>query len=120
MAKILIVEDDADLMETFTDLLTAHGHSICCASRIGEASSLLVEIQPEIITLDLNLPGNSGTVISTFIRTIKASSQCKIIVITGHAEMITAQSWLNEVDLVMTKPVNHHQLITMIDRLLTV
>lgn len=119
MAKILIVDDDSDLVETYTDLLETRGHTIICASGIREATDHVLESKPEIITLDLNLPGTSNSVFSTFIQSAKALNRCRIIVISGHPEMIAGQGWMNEVDLVLTKPINNHQLIAMIDRLLS-
>ncbi|MEO8606435.1 MAG: response regulator [Chloroflexota bacterium] len=119
MAKILIVEDDADLVETYTDLLEMRGHSVHWASRITEANDFLVEVQPEIITLDLNLPGTSGAATLNFVQTAKALSQCKIIVISGHTEMMSGQDWMADVDLILTKPVDNYQFVTMVDRLLS-
>jgi DNA-binding response OmpR family regulator len=118
MANILIVEDDADLVETYTDLLEMRGHSVRWASRISEANNYIVELQPEIITLDLNLPGNSGSTTATFIQTAKALNRCKLIVISGHTEMMLGQDWMSVVDLILTKPVDNYQLVTMVDRLL--
>lgn len=119
MAKILIVEDDADLVETYTDLLETRGHSVHWASRISEANNYLASVQPEIVTLDLNLPGNSGSDTSAFIQTARALTHCKIIVISGHAEMMFGQDWMGEVDLILTKPVDNYQFVTMVDRLLS-
>lgn len=120
MAKILIVDDDADLVETYTDLLEACGHTVICTSRIREATDLLSENKPDIITLDLNLPGTSDSVFADFVHSAKALDQCRIIVISGHPEMIAGQVWMNEVDLVLTKPVNNQQLTAMVDRLLSI
>lgn len=119
MANILIVEDDADLVETYTDLLEMRGHTVKWASRISEANNHLVVARPDIITLDLNLPGNSGADTSDFIHTARTLSQCKIIVISGHTEMMFGQDWMAEVDLILTKPVDNFQLVTMVDRLLS-
>ncbi len=119
MAKILIVEDDTDLIETYTDLFEANGHSVQYASRVSEANRYIAEMQPDIITLDLNLVGNSSAVIADFIHLAKSLIQCKIIVISGHAEMMSGQQWVDDVDLALTKPVDNHQLLMMVDRLLS-
>lgn len=118
MAKILIVEDDVDLVETYIDLFEVQGHSVQYASRISEANSYIAEMQPDIITLDLNLPGNSGSTIAAFVQAAKSLNHCKIIVISGHTEMISGQRWMDNVDLVLTKPIDNYQLTRMIDRLL--
>ena len=120
MGKILIVEDDADLVETYTDLLEMRGHSIHSVSRMLEAIQSMKELEPEIVTLDLNLPENSGSAISNFIELAKSLNRCKIIVISGHTEMIAGQAWVEQVDLILTKPVDNQLFVMMIDRLLSV
>src|SRR5688572_6290670 len=120
MAKILIVDDDADLVETYTDLFEAHGHSVHCASHIQQATDCILEMHPEIITLDLQLPGNSNSAISILVQTAKQVNQSKIIIITGHPERTPGLDDLDQVDLVLTKPVDNYHLMAMIDRLVSV
>jgi DNA-binding response OmpR family regulator len=117
MAKILIVEDDADLVETYTDLFEAHGHSVSCAADIREAIDRLFEMQPEIITLDLHLPGNSNSAIAILVHTAKQINQSKIIIITGHPERMPGIDDNKQIDLILTKPVDNAHLLAMIDRL---
>jgi len=118
MADIFIVEDDLDLVETYADLLEANGHSVVCASQISEATAYVIETRPDIITLDLNLPGNSSAAITAFIHGAKAIGESKLIVISGHPEMILGHEWMDQVDLVLTKPVDNEHLLIMIERLL--
>lgn len=119
MAEILIVEDDPDLVETYIDLMEARGHSVIHASRLSLALEQIVRRPPQIITLDLNLPGSSGSDMADFIHRIKAVSSSKIIVISGHPEMCSGVDWLDDIDLVLSKPVDNHHLMMMIDRLLS-
>jgi DNA-binding response OmpR family regulator len=119
MAEILIVEDDPDLVETYTDLMESRGHSVIYASRLSQALEQLSKHSPQIITLDLNLPGSSGSNMAEFIHKIKALSSSKIIVISGHPEIISGVDWLEDIDLVLSKPVDNHHLMMMIDRLLS-
>ena len=117
MAEIFILEDDLDLVETYVDLLETCGHSVTCASHIAEATTYISGMKPDIITLDLNLPGNSNSAIHSFIDAAKAIGHSKLVIISGHPEMISGQDWVDQVDLVLTKPVDNQLLLTMIDRL---
>jgi len=119
MAQILIVEDDPDLVETYTDLMESRGHSVSHTSHLNQAIEHLVKHPPHVITLDLNLPVNSGMTMVGFIHQAKALCIPKIIVISGHPEMISGSDWIDDIDLVLSKPVNNHHLLTMIDRLLS-
>lgn len=117
MADILVVEDDADLVETYTDLLEQCGHSVIQASHLSKAAGLLPRIRPAVITLDLHLPGSSNAAITDFL--CRASlGKSKIIVISGHPEMMD-EDWMAYADLVLTKPVDNTHLIMMINRLLS-
>lgn len=118
MAEILVVEDDPDLVETFTDLLEQCGHSVIRASKLNHATNMLPRIRPAIITLDLHLPGSSNAAIIHFMRLARKLGKPRIIVISGHPEMMAAD-WIDLVDLVLTKPVDNNHLITMINRLLS-
>jgi DNA-binding response OmpR family regulator len=118
MAEILIIEDDPDLVETYIDLMESRGHSVIYASRLSQALEQLSTCSPHIITLDLNLPGSSGSLMADFIHKVKALNHSKIIVISGHPEMISGVDWLDDIDLVLSKPVNNHHLMMMIDRLI--
>jgi len=118
MAEILIVEDDLDLVETYTDLMESRGYSVIHASRLSQAMEHLVNHSPGVITLDLNLPGSSRMNMADFMYQAKALCNSKIIVISGHPEMISGSDWIDDIDLILSKPVDNNHLILMIDRLL--
>lgn len=117
MAKILIVEDDADLVETYTDLLEAKGHVPISASSAADAIELAISTEPSIIILDLSLPGVSGTHVLDLIRGYKPLENTRILVVTGHSEMTTSEL-VEKADIVLNKPVSNEQLLAMIARLL--
>jgi two-component system phosphoglycerate transport system response regulator PgtA len=118
MAEILIVEDDADLVETYMDLFEHHGHQGLPALNISQATECLLRTKPEIITFDLNLPGGSSGAISNFMNIASMQNDSKIIVISGHPEIMTGMEWMDHVDLVLTKPIDNQTLMMMISRLL--
>lgn len=117
MATILIVEDDADLVETYSDLLEAKGYVTTSASSAADAIQLAVSAEPSIVILDLNLPGSSGIRVLDFIRGYKPLENTKILVVTGHSEM-TNPELVEKADIVLSKPVSNEQLLAMIGRLL--
>lgn len=117
MAKILIVEDDADLVETYADLLEAKDYVTTSASSTADAIQLAVSTEPSAVILDLSLPGSSGIRVLDFIRGYKPLENTRIIVVTGHSEM-TNSELVEKADLVLSKPVPNEQLLAMIGRLL--
>lgn len=117
MVKILIVEDDLDLVETYTDLLEAQGHSVISVPRASEAIQNVVRCRPALIILDLNLPGEPGGLVINFVRGYKPLAHTKIIVATGHPEMVSSTNFIaSKVDAVLTKPVANEQLLKLISQ----
>jgi len=116
MVKILIVEDDLDLVETYTDLLEAQGHHIHAVPRAADAIQNIVRNRPDVIILDLNLPGEPGGLVVNFVRGYKALAHTKIIIATGHPEMVRSTHFIaSKVNAVLTKPVSNHQLLELVD-----
>jgi two-component system, OmpR family, alkaline phosphatase synthesis response regulator PhoP len=116
--KALIVEDDVDLVETYTDLLEAHGYSIISVLRAADAIRVATREKPNLIILDLNLPGDSGGLVLNFVRRYPPIAKTKIIVATGQPEMVTKLYAIHKADAILTKPIANHILIHTLDRLL--
>ncbi|MCK6578771.1 MAG: response regulator [Anaerolineae bacterium] len=118
MTRILIVEDDLDLIETYTDLLTMHDHEVHSAIRLEEAFEVLEEVSPQIIMLDLQLPGARAALLAEFVQTAKRISGASIIIVSGHPEMMSSAGLLDAVDLVLVKPVHNPDLLSFVDRMI--
>ena len=114
-STILIVEDDSDLIETYTDLLEAGGYQVTSASSVVETLNLIKHFTPDLVILDLSLPDAFGFNIIDSIRSVDRLMNTIVIVVTGHAEMTSVT---DQADIVLTKPVSNHQLLTIIKRYL--
>lgn len=60
MAKILIIEDYPNIRKVYETVLTAEGHDVVTASEGKEALEKATAKQPDLILLDLLMPGVSG------------------------------------------------------------
>lgn len=60
MAKILIVDDDATVTRLLTMLLSMEGHQPTTINDSNETLDVANELQPDLITLDLMMPGLTG------------------------------------------------------------
>jgi len=60
MAKILLLEDDANLNETVTEFLEEEGHSVISVYTGHEAQEKLYESKYDLLLLDVNTPGMNG------------------------------------------------------------
>jgi DNA-binding response OmpR family regulator len=116
VAKILIVEDDLDLVETYTDLLEAQNHTVTSVLKASEAIRMLTNQKLDVVILDLNLPGDSGVIVINFIRSYKPISALRIIVASGHSDMLNQMKYVSSrVDAILSKPISNQELLALIE-----
>lgn len=60
MTKILLVEDDLNIIESLKELLTAEGFEVISANRQSQALDYIDEEKFDMILLDISLPDGSG------------------------------------------------------------
>jgi len=120
--KILIVDDEPDVLDYLIAVFEDHGYGVVSAPGGTEAYELASSIKPDLITLDITMPGQSG--VKTY-RNIKNDPELKdipIIVVT--ATVNSPQSFmdlLNEFpgpEGFLNKPVNTEELIQITETLL--
>ncbi len=83
--KILIVEDNEQGMELFHDILAAKGYHVIEA-RDGETGvELAKKEKPDLIIMDIQLPGMDGLTATKLIREDPTMNNVCIIAVTAHA-----------------------------------
>jgi CheY-like chemotaxis protein len=58
MGRVLVVDDNADVRESFGFLCELWGHEVATAADAGEALALVAAFKPDVVLLDLGLPGD--------------------------------------------------------------
>ena len=81
--KILIVDDDARLSTLMATILERAGYETRQENRSFAALSTAQKFQPDLILLDLNMPGKDGGTVAAEIRMEKPLSQTPIIFVTS-------------------------------------
>ena len=84
MAEILIVEDSPDNMKLFRTLLTLKGHQITGLSGGEELFSTLEAARPELVLMDIQMPGKDGLTLLAEIRD-SPFRDLMVIALTAHA-----------------------------------
>ncbi|MBC7869469.1 MAG: response regulator [Chitinophagaceae bacterium] len=119
VVTVLIVEDDLDLVETYTDLLEGGGYAVISVLRAADAIQVASHQKPDFIILDLNLPGDSGWVVLNFVRRYPPIAHTKIIIATGQPDMINKAAYIShKADAVLTKPITNYTLLETMHELL--
>jgi DNA-binding response OmpR family regulator len=85
IGKILIVDDDQGLRETLADFFSREGFDTLEAGNVSDARAHLLAGAPDLLLLDLNMPGGNGL---GFAAEVRAGGQTPIIIISGKGQMI--------------------------------
>ena len=83
-AKILVVDDDPAISEMLSIVLEAEGFDTVAVTDGAEAVGTFEREQPDLILLDLMLPGMNGIDIC---KTIRRSSQVPIVMLTAKTDI---------------------------------
>jgi len=83
--KILIVEDNPVNMELVTDLLEPLGHELLPAATAEEGIQLAAEALPDLILMDIALPGMDGLTATARLKADPRTQGIPIVALTAHA-----------------------------------
>ena len=111
----LIIEDDRDIAALFRHVLDIAGYRTEIVMHGGEAVERLQAAPPDIVLLDLTLPGVPGSLILEDMRADDVLKDVPVVVVTAHSHL--ADTLAVEPDLVLLKPVNLDQLSNLVQRL---
>lgn len=113
---IFVVEDDPKLNKIITFTLQGNFEIETCTDG-SAAMDRLKEITPDIVVLDLNLPGISGREILGHIRMDARLAKTRVILTTADERQ--AETLTDEADIVLLKPISPTQLREMALRMST-
>lgn len=88
-AKILIVDDENRFRKTLGKLLTARGLEVRDAANGEEALEMIAKQEPDVILLDVKMPGMSG--IKALAEIKRGHPNVEVLVLSGHASVDTAK-----------------------------
>jgi CheY-like chemotaxis protein len=111
----LIVEDDRDVVALFRHVLDIAGYHTEIVLNGKEAMDRLETFRPNIVLLDLQLPGMSGIDILTRMRADDRMRNIPVVIITAYP--VYAATLPVEPDLLLYKPVDINQLSNLVQRL---
>jgi len=114
-AKILIVDDEANIRNALAKLLTKVGHSVKSASNAQEALAMLRSSPFDVVLTDLRMPGEDGIHLLREIK--KRDPAIEVIVMTAYGTIETAVQAMREgaYDYI-EKPINMERLPLLLER----
>jgi CheY-like chemotaxis protein len=109
--RILIIEDNADFREGLRLLLESWGHRVEEATSGAEGLDVVRLARPEIVLVDLGLPGIDGYAVARSIRSAPGGDAILLVAITGYGRASDRrQATEAGFDAHLTKPVSPHEL----------
>lgn len=114
MPLALVIEDHEDQSLVFAKALEQAGYKTEIIMDGMIAEKRLVEVVPEMIVLDLHIPGVRGDTLLTHIRNDQRLSNTRVILATADAML--AESLRSQADLILLKPVSFSQLSALASR----
>lgn len=119
MARILIIEDNPANMKLALLLLNNAGHSALCATDAETGLTLAREAQPDLVLMDIQLPGMDGLAATSLLKQAPATAAIPVIALTAMA-MKDDQEKAEAAgcDAYIAKPLRYLELYAAIDALL--
>ncbi len=116
MKRIAIVEDELLMREELSDILRKAEYQVDEISEFEDVTGQLLELSPDLILLDLNLPGTSGFQIC---REVKQKSAVPVLVLTSRDQL---RDELHALDLgadeYLTKPCRKERLLARVSNVM--
>lgn len=85
--KILVVDDEPDILVFFSSVLEDNGATVLEAHDGEEALKIAQDEKPDLITLDINMPGKDGGWVFENLRNTPETESMKVCIITGRPEL---------------------------------
>jgi len=117
---ILVVDDDEDTRTFLLAVLADAGAQICEAADGDEALEVAARRRPDLITLDLSMPGKDGVQTLCELRQTPAVGETPVCVVTGHPEFrqVIYDRPTRPPEGFMNKPVDPDELVRTVRRIL--
>ena len=118
--KVLIIDDDPDIVTYMEMFLEDNGFTVISAADGLEGLAKAKSDKPDLITLDVTMPGKSGTEVFRQLRVDDQTRHIPVYIITGVMEFrqFIYQRTIDPPEGYMEKPIDSRVLLKNINRIL--
>lgn len=114
--KILIIDDTEFMQKYISDILTAAGYEVVSASNGLEGIRKVREEKPDLVLLDVVMPGMNGFEVCKILRDDEGNNLMPIIILTSQGDEDDKLTGLElGADDYMLKPFNHRELLSRVN-----
>ena len=120
MNVVVCIEDEPEMITLIKAILNRRGYEVVGAGNGREGLETIERIRPDVILLDLMMPGMDGWEVYQKLKANEATSQIPVIVVTAKAQSIDKMLGLHiaKVDDYIAKPFSPQELVESIARVL--
>ena len=119
MAKILVIDDDAQLLRMVGLMLERGGHTTTLMTNPVEGLNAIKANKPDLLVLDVMMPNINGHDLTRQIRATKGLENLPILILTARSQEVDRVTALHSgANDYLSKPVATQELIERIDKLL--
>ncbi len=105
--RVLVVDDWPDTIDSMAELLRIWGHDVRTARNGLEALGVAADYRPDVVLLDVGLPGMDGYEVARHLRSDLGLKQALVVSFSGYGSETEGQrSRLSGCDLHLLKPVD--------------
>ncbi len=116
---VLIIDDDPDLLEALIPHLEAPGRQVIGVDDVAQAGIMLMKHRPNLVILDLHLPGTDGIRLASILRKEAELTGARIIVLSGFIDDLVQEAMKDlRVDAYVDKPPDFNYLKKLVQDLL--
>lgn len=119
MSKIMVIDDDPAGQRLIKLMLSAEGHEVTAASNGIQGLQTATEMVPDLIILDVMLPGLDGFEVCRRLRAGAKTARIPVIMLSGKTQASDRETGLKMgADAYLIKPVDRKEMVEVTNRLL--
>ena len=113
--RILLVDDDRDLLKAAADWLEISGFSVSAFHRPEEAFQQVMREEPDVVVTDIRMPGIDGMTLLNSI--VRQRGEVPVILMTGHGDVTLAVKAMKQgAEDFIEKPYDAEHLLSILDK----
>ncbi len=117
MKKVVVIEDDPDVITLIKDVFSSRNINACFFSSSKDGLKEIIRIHPNLVIIDLMMPDVSGFEICKIIRTNNKLKDIPIMVLTGYdSQKVRKEIFSYGIDDYLAKPFDIKEFIERVSR----
>ena len=109
--KIMVMDDDPTIVDYLVDLFKDNGYETCSGNNAGEGFEVLQREKPDLITLDLDMPGVKGPLFYRKFSQMEEFKDIPVIVISG---LHVPERSIKKAVAALQKPIDREKLLGIV------